>query len=193
MTKTIHSRKSTERAIRRLTKEIETIQSFIHPLDDEDISINLFNAKALREDAVRMPVLQMALAVESVLDGLIAQKLVGHHPRKRKGKIGTRAKELQELLEGGRFGFESKLRLARVLSLISKAQYSSLDRLRALRNKCAHRWTLDVIRRKGRKPQTTKRLLELGGRNLFDLAVLRDFMHVYTGIYLRLFSKYVPD
>lgn len=185
------NRESGERAVRRALKDVETIHSFIYPLDYGDIETKLAMAKARRQDAVRTSVLQMSLAIESVLDGLFARAFLGYEPGERKGRIGKRAKELQELLEGGRFGFESKLRLARVLSLVTKDQHSKLDKLRALRNKCAHHWILDVIRKQGRKPRVTKRLLEFEGRNLFDLNVLRDFMWVYSRIYLKLISKYL--
>lgn len=190
MARSKRSRESLERQIKKALKDVEAIHSFTHPLDDEDIEVNLFNAKSRREDAVRMVVLQMSLAIESILDGLFARMFIGHEPGERRGRIGKRARELQELLEGGRFGFESKLRLARVLCLVTKDQFSRLDKLRALRNKCAHHWTLDVIRRRGRKPRRSTRLLEFEGRNLFDLRVLEDFVSVYSGIYLKLFSKY---
>lgn len=191
MARSKRSRESSERQIKKALKDVETIHSFTHPLNDKDVEINLFNAKSLREDAVRMTVLQISLAIESILDGLFARLFIGHEPGAVKGRIGKRGRQLQELLEGGRFGFESKLRLARVLSLVTKEQYSRLDKLRTLRNKCAHHWTLDVIRKKGRKPRLTTRLLEFEGRNLFDLRVLEHFMSVYSGIYLKLFSKYV--
>ena len=140
-----------------------------------------------------MTVLQMSLAIDSILDGLFARLFIGHRPSEKKipkSRMGTLAKELQELLEG-RFGFESKLRLARVLGLVTKSQHSRLDKLRSLRNKCAHSWVLDVIRKRGWRTQPTRRLLEFEGRNLFDLKVLEDFMSVYSGIYLKLYLKYL--
>lgn len=179
--------------IRKILREVERIHSFVHPLNDSDPVVNLFNAKSLREDAVRMTVLQISLAIESVLDGLFARLFIGHEPGEQKGHkrpIGKRAKALQELLEGGGLGFGAKLKLARVLGLITKSQHTSLDKLRSLRNKCAHSWMLDAIHKRGRRPRPTRRVLEYEGRNLFDLKVLESFMHVYSGIYLNLFERY---
>jgi len=194
MSRATASQQTIQRKIRKILKEVERIHSFAHPLNDKDLEANLFNAKSLREDAVRMTVLQMSLGIESVLDGLFARIFIGYEPGDQKGHkryVGKRAKELQELLEGGRFGFESKLKLARVLGLVTKSQQNRLDALRALRNKCAHSWMLDVIRKRGRRPRPTKRVLEFEGRNLFDLRVLESFMQFYSGIYLRLFGKYL--
>jgi hypothetical protein len=194
MTEAPIGRQKIQLKIRKILKEVETIHSLAHPLNSDDPESNLFNAKSLREDAVRMTVLQMSLAIESVLDGLFARVFIGHEPGEQEGRrrrIGKLAKELQELLEGGRFGFESKLKLARVLGLVTKSQHSRLDKLRALRNKCAHSWMLNVIRKRGRRSRPTKRVLEFNGRNLFDLRVLESFMQVYSGIYLRLFGKYL--
>jgi hypothetical protein len=87
--------------------------------------------------------------------------------------------------------FDAKLKLARLLRLVTRKQYGRLDRLRSLRNKCAHAWMLDVVHKRGRKPRPSRRLLEFEGRNLFDLKVLREVMRVYSGIYLKLFDKYL--
>jgi len=179
-----------EREIRKALADVETIHSFAHPLGDPDPTQNLYMARARREDAVRMTVLQMSLAIEDLLDCLFARVFVGHDPnskrRVRKGKIFRELEELES-----RMGFEAKLRLARVLRLITKEQQGKLDRLRSLRNKCAHSWMLDVVHKRGRKPRPTKRLLEYEGRNLFDLKVLGDFMQTYSGVYLKLFLKYL--
>ncbi len=182
---------SVERQTQKALADVETIQSFIHPVGDPDPRQNLYMARSRREDAVRVTVLQMSLAIEDMLDNLFARVFIGHDPNsKRKAQKGKMFRELEDLLEG-RIGFEAKLKLARVLRLITKAQQSKLDRLRSLRNKCAHSWMLDVVRKRGRGPKPTKRLLEYEGRNLFDLKVLEGFMHTYSEIYLKLFEKYL--
>lgn len=183
-------KKSVERQIKKALADVETINSFIHPLGDPDPKQNLYMARSRREDAVRLTVLQMSLATEDLLDSLFARVFVGHDPNSkrklRKGKIFRELEGLERYM-----GFEAKLKLARVLGLISKEQQGRLDRLKSLRNKCAHSWMLDVVHKRGRKPWPTKRLLEYEGKNLFDLKVLREFMRVYSGIYLKLFEKYL--
>jgi len=182
---------SIERQTQKALSDVETIHSFVHPLGDSDPKQNLYMARSRREDAVRGTVLQMSLAIEDVLDSLFARVFVGHDPNaKRKARKGKMFRELESLLHGG-MGFEAKLKLASVLRLITKQQHTKLDRLRSLRNKCAHSWMLDVVRKRRRGPKPTRRLLEYEGRNLFDLKVLEGFMHTYSGIYLKLFEKYL--
>lgn len=181
---------SIERKTRKALADVEKIHSFVHPLGDPDPRQNLYMARSRREDAVRVTVLQMSLAIEDMLDSLFARVFVGHDPNsKRKARKGKIFRELEDLLEG-RMGFEAKLKLARVLRLITKGQQNRLDRLRSLRNRCAHAWTLDVVRKRRRGPKPTKRLLEYEGRNLFDLEALEDFVGDYSGIYLKLFERY---
>jgi hypothetical protein len=183
--------RSIERKIKRALADVETIHSFVHPLGDPDPRQNLYQARSRREEAVRILVLQMSLAIEDMLDDLFKRIFLGHDPnsknRKRKGRI---YRELDELL-AGRMGFEAKVKLGRVLRLVTKGQQSKLDRLRSLRNKCAHSWMLDIIHKRGRRPRPSKRLLEYEGKNLFDLKALENFMSVYSGIYLKLFDKYL--
>jgi len=140
-----------------------------------------------------MTVLQLSLAIEDLLDSLFWRVLAGHNPnsKKRRSKKEGIPRELDELLNSGRMGFESKVRLARILRIVTKNQRSKLGVLRTLRNKCAHHWMLNVIRKRGRKNRPTKRLLEFEGRNLFELNVLEEFMKLYSGIYLKLFAKYL--
>lgn len=182
-----------QQKIDQTLKEVERIHSLLHPLGDPDPKQNLFQARSRREDAVRVTVLQMSLAIEDLLDCLFWRVLAGHDPnsKKRKSKKRGIARELDELLESGRLGFEAKIKLARVLRIVTKEQYGKLNQLRALRNKCAHQWILDIIRKRGKKSQPPKRLLEYEGHNLFDINVLQQFMHVYSATYLKLFSKYL--
>lgn len=183
----------TENALERTLNEVEQIHSFIHPMDDPDPKQNLYQARSRREDAVRITVLQMSLAIEDLLDSLFWKICAGHDPnsKKRRSKKRGVARELDELLESGRLGFEAKIKLARVLRIVTKGQYGKLNQLRSLRNKCAHEWMLDIVRKREKKPKPSKRLLEYEGRNLFDIKMLERFMHVYSGIYLKLFNKYL--
>ncbi len=182
-----------ERQITKALEDVEKIQSFLHPLGDRDLTQNLFQARSRREDAVRITVLQMSLATEDLLDSLFWRILAGHDPnsKKRRNKNAGIPRALDELLKGGRMGFEAKIKLARVLRIITKNQHSRLDTLRTLRNKCAHHWMLDVVRKRRSRNRPTRRLLEYEGRNLFELKVLESFMKVYSGIYLKLFAKYL--
>ena len=108
---------SVKRQIQKALADVETIQSFIHPLGDPDPKQNLYMARSRREDAVRTTVLQMSLSIEDMLDSLFARVFVGHDPNsKRKARKGKMFRELEDLL-GGRMGFEAKLKLASVLKI----------------------------------------------------------------------------
>jgi hypothetical protein len=182
-----------ERQTKAALRDVEKIQSFLYPLNNSDPKVNLFQARARREDAVRMTVLQMSLAIEDLLDGLFWRFFAGYDPnsRKRVRKTAVISRQLDELLKSGRVGFDSKLRLARLIGIINKPQHNRLDTLKALRNKCAHHWMLNRIRTRGISNTPTKRLLEYEGKDLFRLNVLEDFMRVYSQIYLKLFGKYI--
>lgn len=180
-----------ERKIRNTLQEAAQIQSLIHRLDDKDPRVNLLNARGQREDAVRGLVIQLATAMESLLDDLYRRAFLGYRPGGRSPKLprGKLAQELDELLETGKLSFDAKLRLARIGGLITKSQYRKLDKLRALRNKCAHNWTLDVVRKRAKKPQPSKRLLEHNGRNLFEISALEELLAEYGPVYLSMFGK----
>jgi len=182
-----------QREITKTLREVEQIHSLLHPLGDKDARANLFQAKSRREDAVRITILQMSLAIEDLIDCLFWRVLAGHDPnsRKRRSKKRGVARELSELLESGRLGFEAKIKLARVVRIVTKDQYGKLNQLRSLRNKCAHEWMLDVARRREKKPKLSKRMLEYEGQNLFQISVLERFMKTYSGIYLKLFGRYL--
>jgi hypothetical protein len=183
---------SIERKIKKALADIETIHSFVHPLGDPDPRQNLYQARARREDAVRMTVLQMSLSIEDLLGSLFARVFLGHDPASKRKIRVRRGDRFHDFLEFRRsMDFDAKLKLARLLRLVTRKQYGRLDRLRSLRNKCAHAWMLDVVHKRGRKPRPSRRLLEFEGRNLFDLKVLREVMRVYSGIYLKLFDKYL--
>jgi hypothetical protein len=184
---------SVQRRIDKALKEVEEIHSLLHPMSDSDPKLNLYQARSRREDAVRATVIQMSLSIEDLLDALFSRAFVGHDPNSKKRgswKHGP-ARELHDLLQGGRLGFEPKLKLARVMRIVTKGQLSRLDKLRALRNKCAHSWLLDKVHKRGRRPRPSKRLLEYEGRNLFELSVIKDFVGEYSRIYLRLYVKYL--
>ena len=181
----------TQRKINKILKDIDAIHSLAYPVDDADMRTNLFNARSRKEDAVRIVVLQLSLANEDLLDGLFRKVFVGHEPGKKRQRNKRIARVLDELLEGGRLNFESKIRLARVLRVTTKRQDSQLHQLRGLRNRCAHRWVLDVVHKLKNAARPSKRTLEYEGRNLFDLKVLKDFFWVQSRIYLSLYKKYM--
>ena len=92
-----------EREIRRTLRDVARIQSLTHPVSDKDLRINLLNARTQRKDAVRALIIQLATAMENMLDELYRRVFLGYRPAGRNPKRprGKLAKELDELLEGG--------------------------------------------------------------------------------------------
>lgn len=185
--------KQLQRQIDRNLREIAQIQGFIHNLTSSDLRDRLFAVKSLREDAVRGLILQFAMAIESLLDDLITWAFLGWRPRmttKTKRRFrGRRSQMLEELLGARGIGFERKLKMARLIGVISPRQYDQLEKLRDLRNKCAHNWMLDVVRKRAKRQRRSTRLLEYKDQNLFARGVIDSFASDYGRIYLRLFEK----
>lgn len=189
--KQIAADKRMEREIRRTLKEVERIQSILHPIDSKDQWDNRFNARERKEDAVRGFVIHINLAMETVLDDLFRRVFLGYRPGSKRAKRprGKRAKELEELLVGPRaLGFEAKLRLARVVGLVNKRHNEKLRQLNKLRNKCSHRWALNVNKRKRRSQKGTP-LLEHKGRSLFKIDALESLYRESGPVYVSMFEK----
>jgi len=179
--------------IRRTLKEVGQIQALLHEIDDKNLRTRLYNARSQREDAVRALVIQMATAMENLLNDLFRSAFLGYRPGSKNPKAskkprGRGARDLDELLESGKLGFDAKLRLALVGGLITRRQYLKLDNLRVLRNKCAHNWILDVGKRR-KRGQQSRRFLEHHGKNLFKIDTLGDFCTEYGPVYVSLFGK----
>lgn len=183
--------KRIKREIRRTLEEVERIQSLLYHVDDKDQQLNLDNARSRKEDAVRASVITINLAMESMLDDLFRRFFLGYRPasKKRKRPRGKRAKELDELLVGPRaLGFEAKLRLARVAGIITKRQAGELGQPNKLRNKCSHRWALNVTKRK-KRAQKPMPLLEYKGQSLFKLDALESLYRESGPAYMSMFGK----
>jgi|SRR5271155_142533 len=92
----------TQRQINKALQDVEKIQSFLHPLGDPDPKQNLFQSLARREDAVRVTVLQMSLAIEDLLDCLF-WRVYKNRPTKRlleyEGRNFFELKVLEEFME----------------------------------------------------------------------------------------------
>lgn len=79
-----------ERQVEKTLNEVERIRSFLHPLGDPDSKQNLYQARSRREDAVRITVLQMSLAIEDLLDSLFWRIFAGRDPNSKKRRSKRR-------------------------------------------------------------------------------------------------------
>jgi hypothetical protein len=185
--------KRVEAAIKRLTREIEEIDTFFYKVNEDDerhLHAGMLERK--RDDIVRSAVLQIHTAIEDILDQHITFAITGG--TRRRHVRGHSARALRTILTGSRsIGFDSKLALALALRVITPKTRDRLQVLNTLRNKCSHNWVLKVPVRHGKRPAQKKPpLLLYEGRDLHTVAALEDFTKEFGGgIYLKLYLKYL--
>lgn len=180
-----------ESAIKRLSREVEEIDRFFYKCSENNDRLLYAGMLERKRDAmVRSAVLQMHTAIESLLNSCITLQLTGG-TRRRSSRRSQSARALRRmLLGGGSLGFEMKLNFVLALRIINSRAKDRLVILNTLRNKCSHNWVLKVPVRYGRRPAQKKPpLLLYEGRDLHTVAVLKDFVSEYSGIYLKLYMK----
>ena len=183
--------KTVEATIKRLTREIEEIDNFFYK-SNETANRVLYAGmlERKRDDIVRSTVLQTHTAIEDLLNSYIAMNILGNDRRRLSRTHSGQA--LQKLLfGGGSLGFEMKLYLARALALIDTKTKNRLANLNTLRNKCSHNWLLKAPVRRGKRPAQKKPpLLLYEGRDLHNVAALKEFAREYGAIYVKLWLKF---
>jgi hypothetical protein len=183
--------KDVEAAIKRLSKEIDEIDSFVYKSNEnEDRVLYAGMLERKRDDMVRSAVLQMHTAIEDLLNSYISTRITGRPRRKRYWRSDS-GRALRRMLVGGSsLGFEMKLNLALALRFISSKTRDRLIILNTLRNRCSHNWILKAPVRYGKRPAQRKPpLLSYEGRDLHRVPVLKDFVSEYGGMYVKLFMK----
>lgn len=182
-----------EKAIRRLTRELEEIDKFFYRYnEDGDRVLYAGMLERKRDDAVRSTVLQLHTSIEDLLtEWLFSQILSTERRKSRKKRRTKRGQALERMLTGsGSLGFDMKLNFAVVIGLINSKTRDKLRELNTIRNKCSHNWILNVAVRRGKKTkQPRPRLLNFRGRDLHKVPVLKDFAREYGIIYYRMYAK----
>jgi hypothetical protein len=177
-----------KRKIARLKREIERMDAFFYTNSPDDVDL-AWTLELKRDDMVRAIVLQLHTSTEDLLNIRTINRILAG--RGRRSTRNNAARALRKLFYGaGSIGFDAKLNLALAIGLIDLRTKERLVLLNSLRNKCSHNWRLNVLRRRGRKPAQKKPpLLMYRGRDLHKAAVLEEFGHEYTNLYLKLFLK----
>jgi len=172
-----------KRKIAHLKLEIERIDAFFYSNSPDDVDL-AWTLELKRDHMVRAIVLQLHTSTEDLLNIRTINRILAG--RGRRSTRSNAARALRKLFYGaGSIGFDAKLNLALAIGLIDLR-----TKERSLRNKCSHKWRLNVLRRRGRKPAQKKPpLLMYRGRDLHKAAVLEEFGHEYTNLYLKLFLK----
>ena len=174
-----------KKKIARLRREIDSIDGFFYTNSPDDADL-VWTLELKRDDMVRAIVLQLHTSTEDLINiRTINRVLAG---RGRRTTRNNAARALRKLFYGaGSIGFDAKLNLALAIELIDLKTKERLVELNRLRNKCSHNWRLNVLRRQGKPAQKKPPLLMYRGRDLHDAAVLEEFGHEYTNLYLKLF------
>ena len=190
-----HNTRSVEAKITRLTREIAEIDKFFYKTNEvEDRSLYAGMLERKRDDVVRSVVLQMHTSIEDIINSLIICRVLNAKLVDRKRKMRSKSgRALSKMLFDARsIGFDMKLNFAVALGLLNANTHDKLLVLNTLRNKCSHNWLLKAPIRRGKRPRQKKPpLLQYQGRDLHNVAVLKDFASVYGPIYYRLFIKYL--
>jgi hypothetical protein len=188
-------KRSIEAKISRLNREITAIDRYFYAgneSDDRALYAGMLERK--RDDIIRAAVLQLHTAIEDILNTGIICKVLNVKAQNRKAKMRNRpARALRKMLFGaGSLGFDMKLNFAVVLGVMNTKTQEQLAELNTLRNKCSHNWLLKIPVRRGKRPRQKKPpLLLYRGRDLHNVAVLKDFVSEYGAIYVRMFLKYL--
>lgn len=185
---------TTEAFIRRVEREIAEINQYCYgPTEEQDREMYAGMLERKRDDIVRSTVLQFHTIIEDTLDFLIISTILKTSADNRGRRMSThRGRALGKMLRGaGSIGFDMKLNFAVALRLLPTKVKERLMQLNTMRNRCSHNWLLKVPVRRGRRPRQTKPpLLLYEGRDLHAVAVLKDFIHEYATMYVKLFGKY---
>ena len=145
-----------------------------------------------RDDIVRSTVLQTHTAIEDLLNSYIAMNILGNDRRRLSRTHSGQALQKNRFLAAAALVSRLKLYLARALALIRLTKTKNrLATLNTLRNKCSHNWLLKAPVRRGKRPAQKKPpLLLYEGRDLHNVAALKEFAREYGAIYVKLWLKF---
>jgi hypothetical protein len=186
--------KRVERAIARLKREIEAIDSELYLRRETDPALIAGMLERKRDDIVRTAVLQLHTSIEDLLTDLILHRVLDITDKRLKHRLASeRGKAFRRMLyDRASLGFDMKLNFAVGIGLISPALRTRLMELNTMRNKCSHHWVLkDVIRRGKRPGQLKPPVLQFRGKDLHRVEVIKAFIAEYGGVYVRLYGKWV--
>jgi hypothetical protein len=166
----------------RALEEAYDLINYFYQLDDESEPVHSLNSKYFRVSVYRLVVMELHMAIESLLQDLIYEAL----PKRR---IFT-ARQNRTYVEG--LNFSTAVDLAGRLGLINRSGYDELVRFNRIRNRCAHDWILGSY--KMSKPnkngtRTRQYKIEFNGKDLLTPEVFKhEFMPHYGDLYIEFFA-----
>ena len=186
--------KRVQKAIRRLTREIEQIDAVIYTRGENDPILIAGMLERKRDDIVRSAVLQLHTSIEDLLTQLILYCALGITDKRKKRRLSSeKGKAFRRMLyDRESLGFDMKLNFAVGLGLITSSGRKQLMDLNTMRNRCSHNWILNQVVRRGKRPAQLKPpLLQWRQKDLHKVPVIEEFISEFVPVYLRLYAKWV--
>lgn len=168
-------------------REGRDLLDFFYGFSEEDDPDRYSQQDAFRQDVYRLIVFQLHLAIEELVRSFVFEK-VTFPP-----DPGTFTHE-ENVAFVQNLNTRPLLELAARLHILTKNGYEELVKLNAIRNKCAHNWSLHAfsVREKIKDAAESAEVephIEFNGKNLLTPAVMKDeFIPLYANIYLELFG-----
>lgn len=165
----------------RTLKEAYDLINYFYRLDEETEPERSYNSEYFRASIYRMIVMELHLAIESLLQDLIYSVL----PKRR----AFSARQNRSYVEN--LSFSAAVDLAARLGIINKSGYEELARLNRIRNRTAHDWILGTFKMNSTKGRGRSRRykVEFNGKDLFRPEIFKhEFMPHYGDIYLEFFA-----
>lgn len=167
----------------RALNEAQDLINYFYNLDDQDDERGHdLNSRYFRASVYRMIVMELHLAIESVLQDVLLNVL----PQRRVFTV----QQNRAYVEG--LSFSAATDLAARLGILNKKGYDELCRFNTIRNRCAHDWILGRFKMsKGARGANRRRQykVEFNGKDLFKPDTFKhEFLPCYGDLYLELFA-----
>ncbi len=138
-------------------------------------------AEDFRENAIRLIVFDLHLAIEDLLKSALYERIAEHSVLDADQDIAyVKAMNSRDLID-----------LSARLGVISAKRHGELVELNGLRNRAGHTWALDVPELGPNGPKPGSYALRWKGGRLTPKRVREDLLPVYGGIYLELYLAYL--
>ena len=167
----------------RVIDEAHDLISYFYNLDEQDDeSRHELNSRYFRASVYRMIVMELHLAIESVLQDILFNVL----PQRRVFTVQQNRSYVENL------SFSAAADLAARLGVLNKRGYDELRRFNSIRNRCAHDWILGKFKMsKGARGGNRRRQyrVEFNGKDLFKPDTFKhEFLPHYGDLYVELFA-----
>jgi hypothetical protein len=156
----------------------ELLDLHFFPQEGED---RYSRAEEFRENAIRLVVFDMQLAIEELLKAAIHRRITEHSVLGPDLDVGYVK----------RMNGREAIDLAARLGVIGAERHQELLELNGLRNRAGHSWVLDEPELGSKGPKTGTYPLRWKGGRLTPERVREEFLPHYGDLYVRMFMEHV--